>query len=77
MKKDLWSLITIVCILFFVANTLGVIELIDVLVLGKPFITIFLTVFVFCFYLNLKIYKSVSNKNFDFIQEILEVGKNK
>jgi hypothetical protein len=47
---------------FFIANTLCVLELVDVLLFKKPFITFFLIVFAGCYYINRKLYKKYFGK---------------
>jgi hypothetical protein len=62
MKTD--SFWEILAWIFFIANTLCIVELIDVLLFKKPYITFFLVIFAICFYLNRKIYKAFFMKDF-------------
>jgi hypothetical protein len=62
MKTDsFWEILAWV---FFIANTLCVVELIDVLLLKKPYITFFLVIFGVCYFLNRKIYKYISKRKY-------------
>jgi len=42
---------------FFVVNTVCVIILIEVLIFGKPYISLFLLILVFTFFLNKKLFR--------------------
>jgi hypothetical protein len=57
MKTD--SFWEILAWIFFIANTLCIVELIDVLLFKKPFITFFLMIFAVCYFLNRKVYKYI------------------
>jgi len=48
--------------IFFVANTLCILELLDIIFFGKPYITLFLYIFAGCYYFNLKLYKMYLKK---------------
>lgn len=62
MDKEKESLVTRLCYLVFIAHTLCLIELIDVLLFKKLFITSFLLILGILSYLNLKIYRTYFNK---------------
>ncbi len=55
------SLISRICYLCFAIHTICIVELIDVLMLKKPYVTIFVAVFGCCYYLNYKFYKILRN----------------
>lgn len=42
---------------YFVCKTLALFILIDTFIFGKPFLTLFIFIFLCCYYLNLKLYK--------------------
>jgi hypothetical protein len=59
MNKEKESLITKLCILVFIAHSLCLMELIDVLLFKNPLITFFLIILTGCYYFNLKLFKKI------------------
>jgi hypothetical protein len=69
-----WELFAIFC---FIVHTLCLVELIDVLLFKRPFMTFFLIIFAGCYSINRKIYKKYFGKkdreivneiNLDFVE---------
>jgi hypothetical protein len=68
MKTDsFWEILAYV---FFIANTFCIVELIDVLLLKKPFITFFSIIFASCYYINRKVYKKYFGKKGEIVGKI-------
>jgi len=56
MEKDFWQLFGLI---FLIANTFSIIILLEMIVWGKPFITLFIVVFYMVFQVNKKMLKKI------------------
>src|SRR3989338_7094227 len=54
-KEWFWNFIAYT---YFICKTLGLLILIDLFIFKKPIATLFIFVYLFCYYFNLKLYKS-------------------
>jgi hypothetical protein len=54
-EDDLWKFVGYG---YFICTNLSILILVELLVLGKPYISIFLVIFYACYRLNLKVFKN-------------------
>ena len=58
-KEWFWNFIAYT---YFICKTLGLLILVDIFIFKKPIATLFIFIYLFCYYFNLKLYKAYFKK---------------